>query len=106
MESQENTIFKSLVSSRALKKKEITLYIYVLKNWIIEIVIAYKLKKRKDMDMDNPSQQRNICAKTESQARPYTPNKIQAFRMTMPKRPQLINGRVKEDIALRETTLK
>ena len=58
------------------------------------------------MDMDNPSQQKNICAKTESQARPYTPNKIQAFRMTMPKRPQLINGRVKEDIALRETTLK
>ena len=56
--------------------------------------------------MDNPSQQKNTSAKTESQARPYTPNKIQAFRMTMPKRPQLINGRVKEDIALRETTLK
>jgi len=47
MESQENTIFKSLVSSRALKKKEITLYIYVLKNWIDEIVIAYKLKRKK-----------------------------------------------------------
>ena len=56
--------------------------------------------------MDNPSQQKNICAKTESQARPYTPNKIQAFRMTMPKRPRLINGRVQEDIARRETTLK
>ena len=46
MESQENTIFKSLVP-RALKKKEITPYIYVLKNWIDEIVIAYKLKRKK-----------------------------------------------------------
>ena len=46
MESQENTIFKSLVS-RALKKKEITLYIYVLKNWIDEIFIAYKLERKK-----------------------------------------------------------
>ena len=42
---------------------------------------------------------------TESQARPYTPNKIQAFRMTIQKWPQLINARVKEDIALRETNL-
>ena len=56
--------------------------------------------------MDNPSQQKNTSAKTESQARPYTPNKIQAFRMTIQKWPQLINARVKEDIALRETTLK
>jgi len=46
MKSQENTIFKSLVS-RALKKKEITPYMYVLKNWIDEIFIAYKLKRKK-----------------------------------------------------------
>ena len=104
MESQENTIFKSLVSSRALKKKEITLYIYVLKNWIIEIVIAYKLKRKKRYGQ--PKSTKEYVFETESQARTYTPNKIQAFRMTMPKRPQLINGRVKEDIALRETTLK
>ena len=46
MESQANTIFKSLVS-RALKKKEITPYMYVLKNWIDEIFIAYKLERKK-----------------------------------------------------------
>ena len=57
------------------------------------------------MDMDNPSQQKNTCAKTESQARPYTPNKIQAFRMTMPKRPQLINGELKKTLHLGKQTL-
>ena len=104
MESQENTIFKSLVS-RALKKKEITPYIYVLKNWIDEIVNAYKLKRKKKYEHGQPKSTKEYVFETESQARPYTPNKIQAFRMTIQKRPQLINGRVKEDNALRETNL-